>query len=922
MAVDEQNHDEDQNSQHGEHAEPDAPDVERPHGGKLNAVAARGEGEVAAHRAAVGLLPTGAVFTGVDAQLLLPVGREIAHGVRVLPVVGKLDAPLLEHFGVGNHRRHFAAAEAGEVALHAVEHSAGLHVERRGRERLGGHGDGVAVVVVALDQDDSLSALSRLFRGKAGGVGLVNSGDDGVKVQIREVGAVPVDVTAALGGRLGDVAFVDGVAVVESAAKHRLVVGDEGEREGLHALGEIGQREKLCIADGLGPSGVALTVDAGEIVGDIVVMLKCARVAAGDRTLVLLAVGDIDERVVPAHGTAAAVDIFLYAGADDAADILLAAERALGKAAVHRCAGETGDAAGIAAVFVRDGAGRRLTRGQIAEVHAADDAADIAALTGHIAGVDALLDDGAVLILLAVDVRKMARDIVLGVERVFNGHGACDAAGIHIAVHRAAVAAGRDFTERDGIDVDIGGVDNDVTRAAAERGNGGKQRSCQLVELVVDRTNIICQCADRAAGGVVEHRDLTAQAVDRRGQPAKIRCSDNLSRAGDGARGIALVARARACGTAAPDGGAVTAVGMLVVDAAGCALAAADQSVGGMGAVAGDDAVNTGVQPDVVQLVGGVIHIAGHAVQARGNLIRAAFGMVGCCVDKTAELVELCFELLQQTVGDLHADIGLHLAGDAADVLSPADRAFIAAREHLSAAAADHAANIVADVLITDGGVVCARRDRAGGIACNTAGVGGGVERVGAGELGEVEREFEVQIAQVDGGVGALDVYIGAAAAGDDGTEVLAHDAAGHALAEDRARGVARAHDARGEVAAHDAADAAFAGNTSVECAAFDRAVVFTHDAADIFAVAGRGDRALNIQVFDDGVLLQHAEKTGGGDALRDGKAADGVAVAVERAAERRDGELVIVGQRDIVVKHNGFTARPGVERAGMREGS
>ena len=55
-------------------------------------------------------------------------------------------------------------------------------------------------------------------------------------------------------------------------------------------------------------------------------MLKCARVAAGDRTLVLLAVGDVDERVVPADAAAAAVDIFLHAGADDAADILLAAE--------------------------------------------------------------------------------------------------------------------------------------------------------------------------------------------------------------------------------------------------------------------------------------------------------------------------------------------------------------------------------------------------------------------------------------------------------------------------------------------------------------------------------------------------------------------------------------------------------------------
>ena len=380
------------------------------------------------------------------------------------------------------------------------------------------------------------------------------------------------------------------------------------------------------------------------------------------------------------------------------------------------------------------------------------------------------------------------------------------------------------------------------------------------------------------------------------------------------------MARARACGTAAPDGGAVAAVGMLAVDAAGCALAAADQSVGGMGAVAGDDAVNAGVQPDVVQLIGRVIHIAGHAVQARGDLVRAAFGMVGCRVDKTAELVELCFELLQKTVGDLHADIGLHLAGDAADVLSPADRAFIAAREHLSAAAADHAADIVADVLITDGGVVCARRDRTGGIASNAAGVGGGVERVGAGELGEVEREFKVQIAQVDGGVGALDVYIGAAAAGDDGTEVFTHDTACHILSEDRTGGFTRAYNAAGSVAADHAADAAFARNTAVERTLFDGAVVFAHDAADAFTVARGRDRAFHVQLRDDGVLLQHAEKTGGGNALRDGKTADGVAVAPECAAECRNGQRIVAFEHDVVVKNNGFAARPGIECAGARK--
>ena len=63
---------------------------------------------------------------------------------------------------------------------------------------------------------------------------------------------------AALGGRLGDVAFVDGVAVVESAAEHSFIVSNEGEREGLHALGQVAECEQLRIADGLGPSGVAL----------------------------------------------------------------------------------------------------------------------------------------------------------------------------------------------------------------------------------------------------------------------------------------------------------------------------------------------------------------------------------------------------------------------------------------------------------------------------------------------------------------------------------------------------------------------------------------------------------------------------------------------------------------------------------------
>ena len=76
------------------------------------------------------------------------------------------------------------------------------------------------------------------------------------------------------------------------------------------------------------------------------------------------------------------------------------------------------------------------------------------------------------------------------------------------------------------------------------------------------------------------------------------------------------MAHTRARGAAAPDGGAVTAVGMFVIHTGSRALAAAEHGVGGVGGVTGDDAVDAGVQADVVQLIGRVVHIAGHAVQA------------------------------------------------------------------------------------------------------------------------------------------------------------------------------------------------------------------------------------------------------------------------------------------------------------------
>ena len=135
------------------------------------------------------------------------------------------------------------------------------------------------------------------------------------------------------------------------------------------------------------------------------------------------------------------------------------------------------------------------------------------------------------------------------------------------------------------------------------------------------------------------------------------------------------------------------------------------------------------------------------------------------------------------------------------------------------------------------------------------------------------------------------------------------------------ARGLARADDARGGVVPRDAADIALAGNRAVEAAIFDRAVVFTRDAAEVLAVARRGESALDMQIFHAAALLHHAEKTCRGNAFFHIKAADGVAAAVKRAAEGGNGQRVGAFKQKVVVEHDLLAARVGVERAGAREG-
>ena len=160
-----------EHEQHEKGCEPDADDGDRAHRRDLHTRSADGEGEVAAHRAGVDILPR-AALADVDAKITAVLGREVADGVLRAAIVGKVELPLLEHLAVGGMRREFSAPQAGEVALQTVEERAGLYIEGLGRERLGGQLDGVAVAVAALDKQDGKPALACLLGGETGGIGL------------------------------------------------------------------------------------------------------------------------------------------------------------------------------------------------------------------------------------------------------------------------------------------------------------------------------------------------------------------------------------------------------------------------------------------------------------------------------------------------------------------------------------------------------------------------------------------------------------------------------------------------------------------------------------------------------------------------------------------------------------------------------
>ena len=116
-----------------------------------------------------------------------------------------------------------------------------------------------------------------------------------------------------------------------------------------------------------------------------------------------------------------------------------------------------------------------------------------------------------------------------------------------------------------------------------------------------------------------------------------------------------------------------------------------------------------------------------------------------------------------------------------------------------------------------------------------------------------------------------------------------------------------------GLVDADDTADAALPFQVAGDGAVADEAPVVAHEATQGILEIRRGDADLYLQIFDHGGFLQVPEQAPVAAAAVERNAGDGVALAVEVAAEGRDGGKVGAGQVNVAGENDGLALGPAV---------
>ena len=284
--------------------------------------------------------------------------------------------------------------------------------------------------------------------------------------------------------------------------------------------------------------------------------------------------------------------------------------------------------------------------------------------------------------------------------------------------------------------------------------------------------------------------------------------------------------------------------------------------------------------------------------------------MVSGTVHDILKRIQLGQQLVEEILAEGLQNLRLQLAHDAAHVLPPADGAGVDTAIQPAGAAADDAADVIADLVVAHGAAVGAALDGALGIACHTADVRISRDIFHGVQLG--------QICIVGLGIVFQIMGIDTAAVFTAGQSavVFSHYAAGRMLAGDAA-GEGAAHQlTAGFIGANQTADAVVTHYGAAGGAVQKPAGVAAGQQAQIILMPIRMDGARHRQILNGGTSLNVAEQPPNVAAAGKGQAGDGVSVALKCAAEGGDRSEVNTVEVKIVLQDHGLTLGPGIQRA------
>ena len=430
-------------------------------------------------------------------------------------------APLLQNFVVRpfkNRRSVFHILPPGGKSLLPTS---GKCIESQRLRCLPFQGQGVARLKSSLCKEHRPAAKLSGIAGQSGGVRRIYGCGNRIKMQFLQLRFIPGSPAAFHLRQLRVNIGLKVVPIGKSKLFDDFFLRYKGNGKGLHTVGDLLVSLHGQIGDRIRLSSVAAGINACQRIRNEAVFQKTAAVAAGNGAGKLGVPGNIYQRHASGNKAAASQHICGNAVANDAAYIFTAFQCAFCIAVLHRASGDAGNAAHIISAFALCVAISHAA-GDHAQIHTAADAACIIPFGGNFSSVGAFLQYGFKLIGAAPHFGELRRNIIFGVQFIFQCHASGNAAGVDIPLHGTIVSAKSDLSVGNGVNIHTGGIFEYIfQRLILHAQQSIKSRVANEIYLLVDLAQILTHGAGKTVQLAVEQPHLAGHAGNGGGKPSQ-----------------------------------------------------------------------------------------------------------------------------------------------------------------------------------------------------------------------------------------------------------------------------------------------------------------------------------------------------------------------------------------------------------------